>query len=316
MTRRGNHMRTVFFILFSFSFALAFSQGKWKIAYVHWKDTLVAENWINTMDMKGGNIQTIIDYPGSNWMPMATRNKIWFQVEKDTAGMRKGLYIYDLKRKEEKFLFDAKGLYQDIDYDKRSKLYAGGFSHKPGNAARSQYDIFLFNEDGTGKVQVTNDTAIDLEPVFSPDRKKIIFRSNRDRNPASWAEFEIYSINTDGTGLKRLTFNPDTTRNVLRSSSPVIAPDGRIVFSGYWDGTYRLMVMNRDGSDIKPLFGMDDMEQVSCHFSPNGKQIVFTGRKKGARNFDIYLVNTNGTELRQLTNDWRRKVQPFFIKLK
>lgn len=114
--------------------------------------------------------------------------------------------------------------------------------------------------------------------------------------------------------MKRLTFNPDTTRNVLRSSSPVNAPDGRIVFSGYWDETYRLMIMNRDGSDIKPLLRMDEMEQMSCHFSPDGKQIVFTGRKKGARNFDIYLVNADGTEFRQLTNDWRRKVQPFFIK--
>lgn len=93
-------MRTVLFILFSFSPVLSFSQGKWKIAYVHWKDTIVAENWINTMDMKGGNIQTIIDYPGSNWIPMATRNKIWFQVDKDTAGKRKGLYIYDIKKKE------------------------------------------------------------------------------------------------------------------------------------------------------------------------------------------------------------------------
>jgi Tol biopolymer transport system component len=237
-------------------------------------------------------------------------------VGKDSSGKQSGLYSYDIKKKNEKFLFDAKGLYQDIDYSVKLNLYAGGFSHKPAGTTKSQYDIFLFSEDGSIKKPVTNDTAIDLEPVFTPDGSKIIFRSNRDRNPKSWAEFEIYSINTDGTALKRLTYNPDTTANVLRASSPIISPEGKIVFSGYWDGNYRLMIMNMDGSDIMPLIKMNNIEQTSCSFSPDGKQIAFTGRKKGMRNNDIYLINTDGTHLRQLTNDWRRKVQPFFILIK
>ena len=286
------------------------------IAYVHWRDTVSSENWINIMDTDGNNVKTIIDYPGSNWMAMAKNNKIWFQLGKDTAGRKMGLYIYDLKTENEKFLFDAKGLYQDICFDKKSNLYAGGFIHKTENNLRSQYDIFLFNTDGSFKKQVTNDTAIDLEPVILPGGQQIVFRSNRDRNPKSWGEFEIYSINVDGTGIKRLTYNPDTTQNVLRASSPVITTDGRIAFSGYWDNTYRIMVMNIDGSDIKPLIRIDDMEQASCDFSPDGKKIVFAGRKKGARNYDIYLVNIDGSNLRQLTNDWKRKVQPFFIRKK
>jgi len=50
--------------------------------------------------------------------------------------------------------------------------------------------------------------------------------------------------------------------------------------------------------------------------TPDGKQVTFCGRNKVARNFDIYLVNADGTGLRQLTNDWKRKVQPFFINMK
>lgn len=294
----------------------SFAQKKsLRIVYVLWRDTITIENSIHIMEPDGRNDRTIIDYPGSNWMAMANNSKIWFQLTKDTAGKRAGLYVYDVKKKKEKWLFEARGLYQDIDYSRKSNLYAGGFSHKPESSTKSQYDIFLFTGDGLYKKQITNDTAIDLEPVFSPDGKQIIFRSNRDRNPKSWSEFEIYCINTDGTELKRLTYNPDTTHNVLRASSPIITPDKRIAFSGYWDGTYRLMIMNMDGSDIKPLVKMDDMEQTSCSFSPDGKQIAFTGRKKGMRNNNIYLINNNGTGLRQLTDDWRRKVQPIFIKL-
>lgn len=305
---------TIFLLLVS---QASFSQNRnWRIAYVLWHDTVTAENSIHLMNMNGKRDKSIIDYSGSNWMVMASGSKCWFQVGKDSSGKQAGLYSYDIKTKDEKFLFDAKGLYQDIDFSGELNLYAGGFSHKPAGAIKSQCDIFLFNEDGSIKKQVTNDTAIDLEPAFTPDGSKIIFRSNRDRNPKSWAEFEIYSINTDGTGLKRLTYNPDTTANVLRASSPIISPDGKIVFSGYWEGNYRLMIMNMDGSNIRPLIKMDDIEQTSCSFSPDGKKIAFTGRKKGMRNNDIYLVNRDGTNLRQLTNDWRRKVQPFFISIK
>ncbi len=194
MTRPDKLMRLFILIILLFAFFDSFSQKKWKIAYVHWKDTVASENRINVMDLDGSNIQTIIDYSGSNWMPMAEKNKIWFQIDKDTSGKKKGLYTFNIKTKKEQFLFDAKGLYQDIDYNNRSKLYAGGYSHKPAGATKSQYDIFLFNEAGSYKKQITNDTAIDLEPVFSPDGKQIIFRSNRDRNPKSWAEFEITAV--------------------------------------------------------------------------------------------------------------------------
>lgn len=295
----------------------SFSQARnWRIAYVLWHDTTSAENSIHLMKMNGKKDKSIIDYSGSNWLVMASGSKCWFQVGKDSSGKQPGLYNFDIKTKEEKFLFDARGLYQDIDFSDKLNLYVGGFSHKPAGAIKNQYDIFLFNEDGSIKKPVTSDTAIDLEPVFTPDGKKIIFRSNRDRNPKSWAEFEIYSINTDGTDLQRLTFNPDSTENVLRASSPNISSKGKIVFSGYWDGNYRLMVMNMDGSDLRSLIKMDDLEQTSFSFSPDGKQIAFTGRKKGMRNNNIYLINKDGTNLRQLTSDWRRKVQPFFVSIK
>lgn len=58
---------------------------------------------------------------------------------------------------------------------------------------------------------------------------------------------------------------------------------------------------------------MNDIEQTSCSFSPDGKQIAFTGRKKRMRNNDIYLINADGSNLRKPTNDWRRKVQQFLF---
>ena len=76
------------------------------------------------------------------------------------------------------------------------------------------------------------------------------------------------------------------------------------------------MVMNPDGSNLQPLIRMDSLEQTSFSFSPDGRYIVFAGRQKGARNSDIYLIRSDGKNLRQLTYNWQRKVQPVFISLK
>src|SRR5581483_3533018 len=56
------------------------------------------------------------------------------------------------------------------------------------------YEILVMNPDGTGIKQVTNNTAFDGDPAWSPDGKQIAFTSKRDGN------LEIYTMNADGSG--------------------------------------------------------------------------------------------------------------------
>ena len=60
------------------------------------------------------------------------------------------------------------------------------------------------NADGTNQTRLTNNTAFDGWPSFSPDSQKIVFTSLRDGG----ANFEIYSMNADGTNQTRLTTDP------------------------------------------------------------------------------------------------------------
>ncbi|MEO6221001.1 MAG: hypothetical protein ABIO81_11270, partial [Ginsengibacter sp.] len=63
-------------------------------------------------------------------------------------------------------------------------------------------------------------SVIDSYPMFSPDQKKIAFESNRSGN------FEIYTMNSDGTNIRQLTF--DTAFD----GTPAWSPDGKsIVFA-------------------------------------------------------------------------------------
>lgn len=52
-------------------------------------------------------------------------------------------------------------------------------------------------------LRLTTHPAMDMQPVLSPDRVWIVFISYRDGNA------ELYRIRTDGTDLKRLTYNPE-----------------------------------------------------------------------------------------------------------
>lgn len=61
------------------------------------------------------------------------------------------------------------------------------------------WEIFVINSDGTGKVRLTNNLGNDTYPTWSPDGLQIAFQSN------SSGRFEIYVMNADGSDQRALT---------------------------------------------------------------------------------------------------------------
>jgi Tol biopolymer transport system component len=111
-------------------------------------------------------------------------------------------------------------------------------------------ELYVMNADGTDQRRLTNDGGkvadmnvdeVDENPSWSPDGRRIAFDSSRD------GQFEIYSIQPDGTGLKRLT-----DRQSL-DAAPAWSPDGKWIafISDRANKNYRdIWVMNPDGGDV------------------------------------------------------------------
>ena len=103
-------------------------------------------------------------------------------------------------------------------------------------------DIYVMNADGSGTRRLTHNARYNAEPAWSPDGRKIAFRSTRNGNR------DIYVMNADGSGKRNLTRNP------AQDGSPSWSPDGRrIAFISDRDGRLEAHVMNADGSGQRSL---------------------------------------------------------------
>jgi TolB protein len=85
-------------------------------------------------------------------------------------------------------------------------------------------ELWVANGDGSNPRQITNFGCASFAPTFTPDGKKILFATNKDKCDSSF--FELYLINLDGTGLEQVTNFGKFT------SFPEFSPDGKkLIFS-------------------------------------------------------------------------------------
>jgi Tol biopolymer transport system component len=103
-------------------------------------------------------------------------------------------------------------------------------------------EVFVMNADGTGQTNISNHVFNDTPSDWSPDGTKILFMSNRDEEP----DYQLYTMNPDGSGVARLTNSGGTDY----ATEGAWSPDGtRIVFFTTRDaGNWEVYVMNADGS--------------------------------------------------------------------
>ncbi|MBA3871184.1 MAG: PD40 domain-containing protein [Anaerolineae bacterium] len=206
---------------------------------------------------------------------------------------------------------------------------------RQGNQLPSDRIVFSWNRDGDydlylmdANVQqvvmpLTDNSASDVTPVWSPDGTHVALASNVNGNnyeiyvlnPATgesdvltnntwddlypaWSpdgkqiaftsnrdsNWDIYVMDANGKNPQRLTTDPGY------QGSPVWSPDGtRIAYVEGRDAKRDIMVMNADGSNVQPLTALATSADYSPAWSPDGTQIAFVSTRSG--NPDIFVVD-------------------------
>lgn len=155
------------------------------------------------------------------------------------------------------------------------------------------WEIFVSGIDGSGKRQLTYNSAWDSFPTWSPDGRQIIFTSGRDGN------FELYAVDVETGAERRLTNHPAS------DAFPAYSPDGsRIVFVSARTGLLELYAAdprNVEGTLVR-LTDSRATPQYNRYpdWSPDGRWIVFTSWRDGQG--EIYRISAAGGGLTRLTN--------------
>jgi hypothetical protein len=180
------------------------------------------------------------------------------------------------------------------------------------------FEIYVMNADGSNRTRLTIDSLIDGVPTWSPDGTKIVFMSGAgslfDLN-----SFEVFVMNANGSNRTRLT------NNTVMDGQPSYSPDGtKILFSSgdaFNTAGIEIYLMNADGTNKTQLTNNSVTDGFPA-WSPDGAKIVFASGIPRSNpfnpfdetNVDLYVMNANGTNRTQLTNnsvlDWFPDWQP------
>lgn len=163
--------------------------------------------------------------------------------------------------------------------------------------AEGQGELVVVNSDGSGlRVIPGNPLLVYNEPVWSPDGTRIAFSSG---------DSQLHVIKTDGTHLRQLF------RSSCAVDDPSWSPDGtHLVFDVYCNskgglGTTTIEVIGLDGTGRKALTRPTPARgSLEPSWSPDGAHILFAQsqpRSKGGGKTQIYVMNADGSGVRQLT---------------
>jgi TolB protein len=191
----------------------------------------------------------------------------------------------------------------------------------------TDFDIYLGNVDGSGTRFYRAQAS---QPAFSHDGSRIAFHSwSGDSrglvtmdvsgvNPtliANSIEDQLPTWTIGGEEIIFLTRREGGRQSQLikvdssteldegailgEGEYPTVGPTGELAFKGWGETAFGLRLATETMEDIRTVTNVD--EDTAPALSPDGSQLVFMSRRE--ENWDIYVINADGSGLQRLTRD-------------
>jgi len=207
--------------------------------------------------------------------------------------------------------------------DNKHILYAS--THEAGDACPTEVDrskgyvwavyptYAIYLADDTGKIQKKLAAApgYNAEATVNWKTGKIVYTSMQS------GDLELWTMDSDGSHKKQLThtdgydggavFSRDGQQVVWRAHHPISMDDlGRykMLLSQNLTSPMKMEVFVGDSSLIR----VNNVTDFGCAsfaptFTPDGKKILFSSNRADcdSRKFELYLINTDGSDLEQIT---------------
>jgi TolB protein len=157
---------------------------------------------------------------------------------------------------------------------------------------RASNDLFTLRvSDGQDRQQLTSGPPFDFEPAWSPNGRQVAFT----RGTATGDPGDIYVLTLSGHIVTRLT------HAAAYDHQAAWAPGGhRLVFERDFADRSGIFTIKPDGTDLRRLTAGQQFD-VGPAFSPDAQLIAF-GSDRGGVLGDLWVMDSNGTNQRQLTS--------------
>jgi TolB protein len=261
-----------------FTPALRLSNKGDKLVFVH-RDARTdrVDTAIYTLDINGKNLKKLTDDEFFNFNPVWSLDdsRIAFLSKRDKDV---DIYVMNADGSDVKKLYDSGFHDNDIDWTGNRIVFT------------AESKIWMVSDNGREPVQITNPPDAgkwgktnmpkgDYSPRLSPDGTKIVFERLEDPDVGIHGSYNIYVINSDGSGEQHLTNNgyPQGTASWSHSGAKLVY----VVAAIEGERKYDLYMMNPDGTDdrsIMPDYFPDDFLCHSPIFSKDDSKVYFVGQ--------------------------------------
>jgi Tol biopolymer transport system component len=249
------------------------------------------EIWV--MDPDGQNRRQVTENDVLESYPKLSADGTRIAFEREVAGEGRNLFVMDANGTNELDLTAG------VTENERFPAWSP-------DGAFLLYSSRAYSPSFSQLFRVESDGATPGVPVFTEDYHSwypswvgtnVAYQSDRD-GPTS-EDWDIWLKDAQGSAPGTNLTNTDA----IFEQAPAISPnEQRIVFFANADGDNDIFIMDIDGKNLTPLT-QNAFDDTFPQWSPDGTKIIFMSDRAGGVDYNIWVMNSDGSEPEDLTPD-------------